>query len=250
VTSSRRTPLRWYFSLRSPYSWLAYRRLTDQHPATATALEWRPFWEPDERSAAMLSGAGADFPYTPMSKDKLLYILGDIRRLAREAGLEPRWPVDRDPVWEIPHLAYFAAADEGLGAVFIRRAYELRWEEGRNICDRAVMADLAVELGLPAKRLAEAADDEALRRRGLDALVDIDRDGVFGVPFFIHGREKFWGVDRFDAFIRSVTGEPAAAYQAPAALIRADPVRAGRDGDAGLAALGTGGDQGHAGGCG
>ncbi|MFI0909848.1 2-hydroxychromene-2-carboxylate isomerase [Streptomyces abikoensis] len=225
---------RFYFSLRSPYSWLAYRRLTDQHPEVAAAVEWRPWWEPDARSRRMLEAVGGDFPYTAMSRAKHLYILQDVRRLAREAGLEPAWPVDRNPVWEIPHLAYFAALDEGRGAEYIRRIYEVRWQEGRDICDRATIAEVARELGLPEDLLANAADDEQLRERGLRALLAMDEDGAFGVPFFVHGFQKFWGVDRFPAFLRAVSG--GGGLPAAVSWPQAGPL--------------PGGDQGHAGGCG
>ena len=229
----RRTP-RFYFSLRSPYSWLAYRDLLDRHAALANRVEWIPFWEPDEHSTRLLTEAGGEFVYTPMSRAKHLYVLGDMRRLAAARGLTFTWPVDRDPVWEIPHLAYLVARRLGAGPEFIEHAYRARWQEGRNICDRATIAKIAADLGLPEAELAGAADDEAVRREGLDALLAIYRDGVFGVPFFANGFDKYWGVDRLDAFAASV--EASAPAPAPAAEA------------AGLAPGRT--DEGHAGGCG
>ncbi|WP_326686073.1 MULTISPECIES: DsbA family protein [unclassified Streptomyces] len=233
MASSQQAVPRFYFSLRSPYSWLAYRRLTEHHPDVAASVEWRPFFEPDADSAALLREAGGHFPYTDMSRDKHLYILQDVRRCARDAGLTPVWPVDRDPVWEVPHLAYLAAVDEGRGPDLLRRLYELRWEEGRDICDRAVVAEAAAGLGLPAGRLAAASDDSGLRARGIAALRAVDRDGVFGVPFFVHGRDKFWGLDRLGAFVASVLGARPHDPAPPPELV-----------------LGADGDQGHAGGCG
>lgn len=236
-------PPRFYFSLRSPYSWLAYRDLLDGHAWLADRLEWRPFFEPDERSAKALAEEGGDFSYVAMSRAKHLYILQDVRRLTRERGLRMTWPVDRDPVWEVPHLAYLAAADEGRGREFVDRAYRARWQEGLDICDRAVIGDLARELDLDAARLASAADDPDLRARGVDALLALDRDGVFGVPFFVHRYDKFWGTDRLAAFAEAVAA-------------RTDPARQGAERPAaGPAAplardVPPGGDGGHAGGCG
>ncbi len=234
--SSTNSP-RWYFSLRSPYSWIAGHLLRDRYPDLLARLEYRPFWEPDARSTAMLTALGGDFPYTAMSKAKHLYILRDVRRLACGLGLPLVWPVDRDPVWEIPHLAYFAAADAGRGPEFVTRASELRWEHGRNICDPATMGDLAVDLGLPPERFANAADDEDYRARGARALLDVDRDGVFGVPFFVHGREKFWGVDRLGLFATGAEAgkaPPETDVPVPASTLEG----------------GAGPDRGHAGGCG
>lgn len=197
-------PPRFYFSLRSPYSWIAYRDLVADHPDLAAALEWRPFWEPDETSAEALTEAGGSFPYVAMSREKHLYILQDVRRLTRARKVEMSWPLDREPVWEVPHLAWFIAADAGLGREYVDRAYRARWQEGRDICDPEVIGELGAELGLPADRMAGAARDAGLRTRGVSALLDVHRDGVFGVPFFVHRYDKFWGTDRLAAFAEAV----------------------------------------------
>ncbi|HZN18967.1 MAG TPA: DsbA family protein [Micromonosporaceae bacterium] len=225
-----------YFSFRSPYSWLAYRDLVDRYPQVATEAQWRPFWEPDPRTEAMLHAAGGSFPYVDMSRAKHFYVLVDVDRLRRERGLSITWPVDREPVWEVPHLAYLVAADAGLGAQFIDRVYQARWSQGRDICAAATMAAVAGELGLPEKQVVGAADDDEMRGRGVKALLEVDRDGVFGVPFFVHGRHKFWGVDRLAAFVRSVTGEPP-----PSPVDGAPPLET---------EIRASADQGHAGGCG
>ncbi|MFI9629729.1 2-hydroxychromene-2-carboxylate isomerase [Streptomyces sp. NPDC052042] len=230
---------RFYFSLRSPYSWLAHHDLVHHYPDVAAQVEWRPFWEPDPASRELLREAGGEFPYVAMSRAKHLYILQDVRRLARERGLEAAWPIDRDPCWEVPHLAYLAAADAGLGEEFVALVHRVRWNEGRDICDPATIAAVATELGLGQDRLAKASTDPELRERGAGALLAVHRDGVFGVPFFVNGFEKFWGVDRLPAFVESVRARTGAAPARP------DTAAASPD-----LTPAPGGDQGHAGGCG
>ncbi|MEU7134367.1 DsbA family protein [Streptomyces sp. NPDC046261] len=237
MTARAKTP-RFYFSLRSPYSWLAYRELLEHHPDVAAAVEWRPFFEPDERSERMLTEHGGSFPYAVMSRAKHLYVLQDVRRLAAERGITMAWPVDRDPVWEVPHLAYLVALREGLGPRYIAAAYRARWEEGRDICDRAVVAEIGAGLGLDPAVLAGASEDPRLRREGLRLLLDICEDGVFGVPFFVHGFSRFWGLDRLPGFVAHLRARtaPEAALPRPAVSV------------AGLGPRAT--DDGHAGGCG
>ncbi|MEV5241991.1 DsbA family protein [Streptomyces cinnamoneus] len=218
-------PPRWYFSLRSPYSWIAYRDLTENYPDVADAIEWRPYWEPDDIGQKLLTEEGIQLPYVPMSKEKHFYILQDVRRLAAERGLTIAWPVDRDPNWDVSHLAYLLAEDEGRGRDFIGAAYRARWEQGLELWDRDVIARIGDELGLDGRRLANAADDAEVRQRGLVELRKVYRDGVFGAPFFIHRHDKFWGSDRLAGFVTAV--------------------RAGMQVD-----LGPAGDMGHAGGCG
>jgi 2-hydroxychromene-2-carboxylate isomerase len=195
---------RFYFSLRSPYSWLAYVDLHRQYADIAPMLELRPFWEPDARSQVMLADAGGRFVYTPMSKEKHLYILQDIRRLAAERGLEVGWPIDREPCWEVPHLAYLAARRHGKDQDYIALAYQMRWQEGRDICDPETIAELAGKLGLDEAELAGAHENEELRREGLGALLDMHHDDVFGVPLFVDRRTRYWGLDRLAVFASAV----------------------------------------------
>ncbi|MEU2515866.1 2-hydroxychromene-2-carboxylate isomerase [Streptomyces syringium] len=197
-------PPRWYFSLRSPYSWLAFRDLTERYPDVADVIEWRPYWEPDEVSNRLLEQEGVQLPYVPMSKEKHFYILQDVKRLSTERGLQVAWPIDKDPNWAISHLGYLVAQDEGRGRDYIAAVSRARWELGLDIADREVIAAVAEELGLDPDRVANAVDDERLRARGLDILREMERDGVFGVPFFIHRRDKFWGIDRLPAFVETV----------------------------------------------
>ncbi|MEU8961409.1 2-hydroxychromene-2-carboxylate isomerase [Streptomyces sp. NPDC048491] len=234
---TRRRP-RFYFSLRSPYSWLAYRDLLDGYPRLATALEWVPFFEPDEVSRKLLAEAGGSFPYTPMSPEKHRYILQDVRRLAAERGLSFGWPVDREPVWEVPHLGYLAAARHGKGREYVALIARARWELGQDICDHSVIAALGPQLGIDGAELAAASHDPELRAEGIRVMLEIQRDGVFGVPFFIDHYDKYWGVDRLPAFVAALTArcpelaEPPSAPEVP------------------LTELERSVDDGHAGGCG
>ncbi|MFF7793100.1 DsbA family protein [Streptomyces sp. NPDC007991] len=231
-----RRPPRHYFSFRSPYSWLAHRELTEHHPALARSLRRIPFWEPDALSQKLLTEAGGSFVYQPMSREKHFYILQDVRRLTRARGLDVSWPVDRDPHWEVPHLAWFAAARHGVDAAFTDAVFRARWLEGRDICDPAVVADIARDVGADPDEAAGAFDSDTYRAAGVEALLSISRDGVFGVPFFVAGAEKFWGLDRLAPFLAALDGSgtgPAATEAPPA------PVGPGEHAD-----------PGHAGGCG
>lgn len=239
-----RTPARGprlYFNLRSPYSWLALHDLVTFHGELAESVDWRPCWEPDPLSEKLLAEAGGRFPYTPMSREKHFYVLADVRRLAGERGLTITWPVDRSPRWEVAHLAYLAAGPAGprAGREFAVAVSRARWERGQDISDPAVIAAIAARLGLDGERLAASAGDPRAAANGTRALLNVCADGVFGVPFFICGREKFWGVDRLGAFARCV-GEGTPGGQA-------GPDRQARPPE--TVAMASS-DDGHAGGCG
>ncbi|WP_020496671.1 2-hydroxychromene-2-carboxylate isomerase [Sciscionella marina] len=226
--------VRWYFSLRSPYSWFAYRELRAEYPWLLDRMEWLPYWEPDARTSELLAERGIQLALTEMPRAKNLYILQDAKRTARARGLEIAWPVDRNPCWELPHLGYLAAQEAGSGVEFVDAAYRARWEQGRDICSAEVLAEIAGELGLDPAAIAGAAQEDRLRERGVELLAAGERDGVFGVPFFLYGREKFWGVERLGAFAAMVAADTATEPEVV-------PAPAGQE-----LAL----DGGHAGGCG
>ena len=226
-------PPTFYFSLRSPYSWLAWHDLKASYPRLLARLRLVPFWEPDAAYQAELTGLTETFLYTAMSKDKHLYILGDVKRLAAQRGLVPHWPQDRAPQWEVPHLAYMLANAQGQGMAFIEHATQARWQQGLDICNPETIANIADALELDTAALRDAHLNPALRQEGLQHLRECVREGVFGVPFFSHGRERFWGIDRLPQFLGSVAQATAisAATEPPTQI----PNRALHD---------------HAGGCG
>ncbi len=197
---------RWYFSLRSPSSWFAYRDLSEKHPDVLDRIEWIPYWEPDEESTRLLAGAGVTLPVMPMHRSKNFYILRDARRWAHARGWQVTWPVDRAPHWEVSHLAYLAAEERGLGRQFVDLAYRARWNRGLDLAERSTIAGIADELGLDPS-VADAVDDPDLRIRGVECLIAAYHDDAFGVPFFLHGREAFWGAERVGAFVAAVRGE-------------------------------------------
>src|SRR5262245_62169356 len=90
---------RFYFSFRSPYSWMAARLLEERLDPRPYGIEYIPFWEPDEHTLSLLRSRGSDFLYTPMSRQKHLYILQDIKRIATGLGYSMAWPRDRGNLW-------------------------------------------------------------------------------------------------------------------------------------------------------
>lgn len=196
---------RFYFSFRSPYSWIGARLLQEHVDLSKYPVEYIPFWDPDERTLSMLRAKGADFHYIPMTRSKHLYILQDIKRLTSKLGYKLAWPVDRNPWWELPHLGYLVARKEGKELAYMNVVYRARWEHGVDICVPENLVALAAEAGVNTQAVLQAPDAPAFREEGALALYQAHRDGVFGIPFYIHGFEKFWGIDRFQDFLSSLT---------------------------------------------
>lgn len=204
---SRRPRL--YFSFRSPYSWLALERLRREVPDILARVEPLPYWDPDVHTARALDERGAQPIYHRMSRAKHLYVLQDTKRAAAELGLPMAWPLDREPWWEVPHLAWLAARRAGHEEACYDAVIEARWGRGEDVCDRATLARALARTGLECG-WADAVDDPGIREEAVGALVLAWQDDVFGVPYLILGRQRFWGLDRVAHFLhawRGVTSE-------------------------------------------
>ncbi|MFE2446807.1 2-hydroxychromene-2-carboxylate isomerase [Streptomyces sp. NPDC021218] len=194
-------PPRLYFNLRSPFSWMGLKRLEERFPQAPEVIEYYPYWDPDEKTRAALEDRDSGFHYTQMSKAKHLYILQDTKRLSTRYGYTMSWPVDIDPWWELPHLAWLKARHLGRERDFYAAVSAARWERGENICDIEVLHRVAEAAGFDGDEMVAAAHDPALRAEGVDALAAAYDDDVFGIPYFKVGRHRFWGLDRVDGFL-------------------------------------------------
>jgi 2-hydroxychromene-2-carboxylate isomerase len=197
---SRRPRL--YFSFRSPYSWLTLHRLRTEVPGSLDLMECYPYWDPDEQTSRGLADRGGEFHYLQMSRAKHLYMLQDTKRLAQEFGMQMSWPVDVDPWWELPHLAWLLARREGVTWEFYDAVTQARWGRGDNICEPDVIRAVAEQAGLDPDRAVAAPDDPSIREEAVGCLYQAYLDDIFGIPYLKLGRHRFWGLDRLDAFLR------------------------------------------------
>ncbi len=196
----------YFFSFRSPYSWLASIALKKCIDSGAV-LELMPFFEPDKYSQALLTAKGGEFPYRVMSDAKHRYILNDIRRLTKKFNIEHKWPIDSDPWWEPSHLGFLKAKELGYGLPFFWQVYEARWKQALDISLPENILKICEDAGIPddvGREIVKAPEEESAREKGADALYRIYLEDIFGVPMFVKKRNKFWGIDRLNDFIEII----------------------------------------------
>lgn len=186
-------PIRFYFSFRSPYAWLAAERLEAEIGDLGVPIERIPVYP-----------TGTLFPNDPAAMpDKLAYLVQDVRRLARERGLAVRFPSAAETNWAAAHAAYLGAEAEGAGQEFMIALFRQRFMEGREVGVDEVIAEAAEQAGLAPEVALDAAHDAALRDRAAAGWAEaIERDHVFGVPSFVYAGKLYWGQDRMH-FLRS-----------------------------------------------
>lgn len=185
--------LRFYFSFRSPYAWLAAESLSDELGGLPVDISVIPVFPTAE-----------NFPNDPSRlPNKIRHLVKDVARLAAERGLRVRFPQRTDPVdWALSHAAFLGAQRLGGGTAFMLEAFRARFVRGANLGDAAIVSDAAERAGLDAPAVIAAAHDDDLRTEAAGNFDRaIERDRIFGVPTFIYRGDIFWGHDRM-RFVR------------------------------------------------
>ncbi len=189
-----------------PWCYVGKRRLEralDARPQRDLKIRWRAFQlNPGMPAEGMDRKAYIDAKFGGAERSRAIY--ETVRAAGASEGIAFAFDrIKRTPSTLQSHrLIRFAGGrdrqDETLEALF--RAYFL---EGRNIGDRAVLADVAADAGLDRAEAADylAGDTDAEAVLGEDALAR--RAGINGVPCFIfNGRFALSGAQEPEAFFQ------------------------------------------------
>jgi 2-hydroxychromene-2-carboxylate isomerase len=85
--------------------------------------------------------------------------------------------------------------------------FHAAWRDGRNVGDKTVVIEIAVEAGLDRDRFAARVDAPEIKDQLKRATAAAEARGAFGVPTFFVGEQMFWGHDRMD-FVARAAGLP------------------------------------------
>lgn len=186
------TPIDFWFSIGSTYSYLTVSRLKLYADETGADVTWRPF------NVRQIMRAQNNIPFADKPA-KLAYMWRDIARRAGLYGLSPQLPASY-PLDELERANRVAlvAAEEGWVEAYVREAYRLWFEQGQPAgSEPNLSASIRASRQDPERVLPLA--DGAASRRALAFVTDHARDlGIFGAPSFAVAGEIFWGDDRLD----------------------------------------------------
>lgn len=200
--------VRFYFSFRSPYAWLAAERWQAELGELAPTVERIPFYPTRET-----------FPNDPtLLPSKLRYVVQDLGRLARDYGLSVRPPPALDTDWQRAHAAFLGVQRDRpeRAEPFMLEMFRARFSRGLDVALSEVIADSARRADVDPALANEAAATPALQRQVAENFVrGQEHDGIFGAPSFIYQRQLFWGHDRMHHLKQALReGQRAHAGQA------------------------------------
>ena len=195
-----------YFSFRSPYSYLAVPQIGQALERYDLAANMRIVYPIAVRIPGFFKRVDPLWPP---------YLMRDTRRIAEMSGIPYRWPrpdpivmdlakgevaAEQPYIHRVSRLAVLAA-EAGRGFEFVRHVSHLiwsgatdHWHEDRHLAPAVAAAGLELaaldrQVAAEAERLAGVLEDNAQAQRAA---------GHWGVPLFAFEGEPFFGQDRID----------------------------------------------------
>jgi len=185
--------VQFYFSFRSPYSWLALYRISLIRNELPVEIQLTPVFPSRDKDDVMLS-----------DQKKVKYITKDVNRMASAYGLDMKWPEPFDTDWLAVHISYIYAEEQGKGIPFCLALYHARFLEGKDVGDETIMREASLACDLDADTLIEVQGKREYKRKLLKGMVSAGNEGVFGVPYFLYRDSAYWGNDRLEWLLREI----------------------------------------------
>jgi 2-hydroxychromene-2-carboxylate isomerase len=188
--------VRIYTDYKSPYAFVANKRLFALAETHGVELEWLPY------TLRIAEFMGKVEERTPHFWRKVRYLYMDARRYANAQGLVMKGP-------RRIYDAFYSSA----GMLFAQRHRFFRsyhdtvfrkfWSHELEIDDLASITDVIASCGGSASEFEAYVNGPA--RAEHDRIIDeAEALGVFGVPTMVFNGELFWGGDRIDMLIERI----------------------------------------------
>jgi predicted DsbA family dithiol-disulfide isomerase len=187
--SADRQTITVYSDYVCPFCYLGRQSLS-QYQASRDeelAIDWRPF---DLRSQKRRPDGTIDHSVDDGKDDEYFeQAKQNVRRLADDYGVEMDLDIAED-VDSLPAqiVSYYLREhhDYETWLAFDEAVFAALWEDGEDIGDADLLAELAADAGAEADEVRSALDDETLRETVRDRFTEAQREGITGVPTFAY----------------------------------------------------------------
>ncbi|MEZ3163399.1 DsbA family protein [Halorubrum sp. RMP-47] len=151
------------------------------------AIDWHPF---DLRSQKRRPDGTIDHSVDDGKDDEYFeQAKQNVRRLADDYGVEMDLDIAAD-VDSLPAqiVSYYLREhhDYETWLAFDEAVFAALWEDGEDIGDADLLAELAADAGAEADEVRSALDDETLRETVRERFTEAQREGITGVPTFAY----------------------------------------------------------------
>ena len=182
-----------WFDFSSPFAYLASTQLRAFAGRTGAVLELKPLL----LGALFKSIGTANVPMLEMSAPKREYMALELQRWAERWGVPFKF-ASRFPMNTVKALRLTMLAPKEKKLELVLAIYRAYWAEDRDSSDEAELASIARSVGIEPEPLLARLGDDATKALLRVATETAQSRGVFGVPTFFVGNDRYWGQDRLE----------------------------------------------------
>ncbi|ERF85615.1 DsbA family protein [Bradyrhizobium viridifuturi] len=188
--------VRIYTDYKSPYAYVANKRLFELENICGVELEWLPYTLRIPEFMGTVEGR------TPHFWRKVRYSYMDARRFANAQGLTMKGPRRiYDAFYSSAGMLF--AQRHGLFRPYHDTVFQRFWNHELEIDELSEIAGVIAAIGGSADAFEAYVNGPA--RAEHDRIIDeAEALGVFGVPSMVFNGELFWGGDRIDLLIERI----------------------------------------------
>ena len=185
----------YYYSVASPFSYLAVERFSSLIKKYNLEVEEKPF---DLVDTVFSNTGGLPVPKRHPSRQK--YRLIEIDRIAKKFNVsinrQPKFFPPSDP--HLPAKFVIAACNKGDKLNFSSACLEYLWSLERDISDYKVLKEICEKLNFKFEDIKNFALSDEIDAKYKKNSKDAIDQNVFGAPSYVFKNEIFWGQDRLE----------------------------------------------------
>lgn len=182
------------FDFASPNAYMTHKALASVAQRTGASVNYIPCL-----LGGIFKATGNQAPFVTYAdvKGKQEYNRLESQRFIEKHKLtdfkmNPHFPMNTVTIMR----GLIVAEGAGQKEAYIEAVIKAMWEDGENMGDAEVVADVLTRAGFDGKAIVEQTQDPAIKGKLIDNTAAAVERGVFGIPTFFVGDEMFFGKER------------------------------------------------------